>query len=129
MKNRIRIGIQPLLLGLCGLTAGLINGLLGAGSGILIAYALSALSPELRKDKRDLLANTTAIILPLSLVSAISYFRSGVLTADTPISRYLLPGIIGGLLGAWLLDKLPQRAIRNLFGGVVLLSGLIMLLR
>lgn len=129
MKKRIRVGARPLLLALCGLAAGLINGLLGAGSGILIAYALSALSPDLRQDNRDLLANTTAIILPLSLVSAVSYFRSGLLTADTPLTRYLLPGILGGLVGAWLLDKLPQSTIRRLFGSIVLLSGMIMLFR
>ena len=129
MKNRIRIGAQPLLLGLCGLAAGIVNGLLGAGSGILLAYALRALSPTLRRSSRDLLANATAIILPLSLVSFLSYLRSGALPPDARLGIYLLPGLLGGFVGGILLDKLPAHVIRRLFAGLVLVSGLIMLLR
>ena len=129
MKKHIRIGIHQLLLGLCGLTAGLINGLLGAGSGIFLAYALRALSPALRQDSRDLLANVTAIILPLSLVSALSYLRTGALPSDAGLGIYLLPGLLGGFLGGILLDRLPQAVVRRLFGSLVLISGLIMLLR
>ena len=129
MKKLARTAARPLLLGLCGLLAGTVNGLLGAGSGILITYALRAVSPALREDSRDLLANATAIILPLSLVSFLSYLRSGALPPDARLGIYLLPGLLGGFVGGILLDKLPAHVIRRLFAGLVLVSGLIMLLR
>ena len=129
MKKLARTAARPLLLGLCGLLAGTVNGLLGAGSGILITYALRAVSPALREDSRDLLANATAIILPISLFSAVSYLRAGALPPSDVYTVYLVPGILGGLIGAILLGKLPERAIRRLFATVVLVSGLIMLLR
>ena len=129
MKKMSRIPSHSLLLCLFGLLGGIINGLLGAGSGILLAYALRLASPALRKDSRDLLANATAIILPLSLISFLSYLRADALPPVNDLGVYLIPGIIGGLLGALLLGRLPELAIRRLFGSVVLVSGLIMLLR
>ena len=120
---------RPLLLCLFGLLAGAVNGLLGAGSGILLAYALRIASPALRRDSRDLLANSTAIILPLSLVSFLSYLRADALPPAADLGAYILPGVLGGLLGALLLGRLPELAIRRIFAGVVTVSGLIMLLR
>jgi uncharacterized membrane protein YfcA len=129
MKSIRSIGFKPLLTVLCGLGAGIINGLLGAGSGILLAYTLRALSPALRDDSRDLMANATAIILPISLVSVFFYLRAGTLPPPAQLSPFLLPGIVGGLFGALLLDKLSGTAVKRLFGSVVLVSGLIMLLQ
>ena len=129
MKQRLSSAGQLLLLGVCGVGAGVINGLLGAGSGVLIAYALGAVSPALRSDSRTLFANATAIILPISLVSAVSYYLTGALSPATELAGYLLPGLLGGLIGAWLLGRLPEKVIRRIFGSVVLVSGLIMLFR
>ena len=129
MKNTARLNAPPFLLALFGLIAGIVNGLLGAGSGILITYALRAVSPALRRDSRDLLANATAIILPISLISAVSYLRAGILPSSADCVVYLLPGIVGGIVGGLLLGKLPEQAIRRLFATVVLISGMIMLFR
>ena len=116
------------LLGVCGLAAGIVNGLLGAGSGVIIVFALQAVLGASLRDSRDIFANATAIILPISLFSAVTYFLSGELPA-TQLSRYLLPGVIGGLIGAFLLGKLPERVVKCIFALVVLVSGLIMLMR
>ena len=129
MKNAARSTAPLSLLALFGLIAGMVNGLLGAGSGILITYALRAASPALRRDSRDLLANATAIILPISLISAISYLRAGILPSLIDCAKYLLPGILGGIIGGVWLGKLPEQVIRRLFATVVLISGLIMLFR
>lgn len=129
MTVRYRSSGRLLLLGICGVAAGVINGLLGAGSGVLIAYALGAISPQMRADSRTLFANATAIILPISLVSTVSYAIRGTLPLTAELGRYLLPGLLGGFAGAWLLGRLPEAVIRRIFGGVVLISGLIMLFR
>lgn len=116
------------LLAVCGLAAGVVNGLLGAGSGVIIVFALQAALGTALTDSRDIFANATAVILPISLFSAVSYFLSGELPA-TQLSRYLLPGTIGGLIGAFLLGRLPERVVKCIFALVVLISGLIMLIR
>ncbi len=129
MSKIFHITYRPFLLALLGLLAGVVNGLLGAGSGILLTYALRIASPALREDSRDLLANSTAIILPLSLISLLSYLRADAIPPSADLGVYLIPGVLGGLLGALLLGKLPELAIRRLFAGVVTVSGLIMLIR
>lgn len=119
---------RAVTLSLCGLAAGVINGLLGAGSGVLIVWALQWTLGDKLTDSRDVFANATAVILPISLVSAISYFLTDALPA-AHLSRYLLPGVVGGLCGAYLLGRLPEHIVKRIFGLVVLVSGLIMLIR
>ena len=118
-----------LLLALCGFGAGIVNGLLGAGSGVLIVFALHAVLGKQLADSRDVFANATAVILPISLFSALSYLRAGALPAVTSLSAYLLPGAAGGVCGALLMNRLSGVAVKRIFGAVVLLSGLIMLVR
>ena len=125
----MKISAKVALLSACGLAAGIVNGLLGAGSGVLIVFALHLALGGAITDTRDIFANATAIILPISLFSAISYMLSGSLPPATQLGRYLIPGILGGICGAWLLGKLPETVIRRIFGSVVLISGLIMLMR
>ena len=117
------------LLSSCGFAAGIVNGVLGAGSGVLIVYALHAALGKTLADSRDVFANATAVILPVSLFSVISYFLHGSLPPAAQLGRYLLPGVLGGLCGALLLVRLPEIAVKRIFGGVILLSGLIMLVR
>ena len=125
----LKAPLRILLLCACGLAAGLINGLLGAGSGVLIVFALHAALGGTLSDTRDVFANATAVILPISLFSAVSYFLNGSLPPATQLGRYLLPGILGGLGGALLLGRLPEVTVRRIFGSVVLVSGLIMLIQ
>lgn len=120
---------KAMLLSLCGLAAGVINGLLGAGSGVLIVFALHAVLGSALGDTRDVFANATAVILPISLFSVLSYFLSGGLTGAAVLSPYLLPGALGGFLGAYLLGRLPESVIKGIFGLVVTVSGLILLIR
>ena len=117
------------LLSGCGFAAGIVNGVLGAGSGVLIVYALQAVLGKTLTDSRDVFANATAVILPVSLFSTVSYFLHGAMPPAAPLGRYLLPGVLGGLCGAWLLGRLPEVTVKRIFGGVILLSGLIMLVR
>lgn len=116
------------VLALSGLAAGVVNGLLGAGSGVIIVFALQAVLGASLHDSRDIFANATAIILPISLFSSVTYFLSGELPA-TQLSRYMIPGVIGGLIGAFLLGKLPEKVVKCIFALLVLVSGLIMLIR
>lgn len=118
-----------------GLVAGFINGLLGAGGGILLVFMLGALLPtveddetEQSADKRDIFANALASMLPVTAISVISYAARGDIHLEGA-EIYLFPAIIGGLLGAWLLDKLRFSTARRLFSIIVIASGIAMLLK
>lgn len=122
-----------------GFGAGLINGLLGAAGGILLVAVLPALpspppplsggNPFSRPgaDRRDLLTTALAVMLPISAVSAIRYWRAGIRPDVTLLVSLLLPVAVGGFLGAVLLERTPQTLLRRIFAAVVLVSGLKML--
>ena len=116
--------VLPLLL--LGLGVGLINGMLGAGGGILLIYGLQKLCKRVA-DKRSVFATAIAVILPLSGVSAIHYFRHGSLDINT-LGWLIFPAILGGALGAFLLRRLSPRVLSRIFAAFVLVSGVVMVL-
>ena len=110
-----------------GLGAGFINGLLGAGGGILIVFGLNKLLAGKLSDPRSVYASAIAVILPLSFLSALQYIRRGSPDLNT-LSYLLLPAVLGGALGALLLRKLSVKALSRIFAAVVLVSGITMVL-
>ena len=99
MRNK---GVRAMVL---GFFAGFLNGLLGAGGGIVAVWALGrGLEGEL-EDGRDLFANALCVTLPISAVSCLCYALRGSLSTEG-IGLYILPAILGGALGGVLLGKL-----------------------
>ena len=123
-----------LLLVVGGLASGFLNGLLGAGGGILAVLVLSAVlsaksnDPSASADKRDVFANALASMLPTAAVSAARYAARGAIRIENALT-YVLPAIAGGLAGALLLDRLPVTAVRRIFIVIAIFSGIVMLLR
>jgi len=119
-----RTALPLLLVG--GLATGLVNGLLGAGGGIVAVFVLvKVLGPALT-DRRDVFANALAIILPLSVISVISYTVGGSMPSGE-LNLLVLPAILGGLLGGILLDRIDPLWIQLIFSAIVLYSGVAML--
>ena len=112
---------KPLLIGSIAFTAGIVNGFLGTGGGILLMCALSMLPANSDSTARDKFAQVIAIVLPMSLISAISYGESVNLGSAVP---YILPGILGGVCGAVLLDKLSVNFVKKLFAVMVIWAGI-----
>ena len=111
-----------------GVLCGFINGLLGAGGGIIAVFALRlALGDEL-SDSRDVFANALCITLPISAISCFSYALRGNLKING-IGLYVVPAILGGLLGGVLLGKLRATAVRKLFSALVVISGILLIVR
>ena len=128
MNSQIRLVKKRRLLLWGGLAAGFLNGLLGAGGGIVIIWILEKTLEYRTDDKRDVFANALAVMLPISAMSAISYAVSGGLPRDD-ITRFLFPAILGGLLGAFLLDRIGADTVKTLFCLLVILSGVVMVVR
>ena len=121
-KNNIS---KMALLALFSLLAGAINGFLGTGGGIVLVYALGAITDN---DKKDNFAITLCAIIPMSLVSLISYGNSG--NIDTSLVKTLIfPAVIGGALGALLTDKIRTKYLSLFFALLVMYSGICMVVR
>ena len=121
--KRFFLQILPIIA--IGLGAGFLNGLLGAGGGILIVFGLNRwLGPRLA-DPRSVFASAIAVMLPLSLLSAVQYLRQGSL--DMAYLPFLIPpAIAGGVIGGLLLRRLSPVALSRLFAAVVLVSGIVL---
>ncbi len=110
---------------LSGAAAGLINGLLGAGGGMVLVPLLVGWCGL--EDKKAF-ATAISIILPLSLTS-IAVFA---MRESLPLGEawpYLLGGAIGGGLGGLLFKKMTANALHKLLGVVILWGGVQLLMR
>ena len=108
-----------------GVAAGFLNGLLGAGGGIVIVFGLGALLGKQLEDPRTVYATAIAVMLPLSAFSAWQYFQNGHLTEGN-LGLLVLPALAGGAVGAWLLRRLTPNLLARIFAAVVLISGIVL---
>ena len=101
-----------------GLGAGVINGLLGAGGGMVVVPLLSAMGVRGKRSH----ATALMVIVPLSAVSAVLYLVQGrVGFAD---ALPWLPGrLLGAYLGSRLMPKIATGWLKLLFGGLMLWGG------
>ena len=109
-----------------GLLAGLLNGLLGAGGGIVLVRGAERILPREYHDGRDVFANALCVMLPISAVSAIAYVMRGSVHG-LEFSRFVLPAILGGAGGGLLLAVIDTRLLRLIFSALVVWSGITMI--
>lgn len=106
-----------------GLVVGAVNGLFGAGGGMLVVPILSYLYGLSAKKSH---ATAIMIILPLCAVSAVVYALKG--SYDYSIFPATIVGVVaGGIAGALLLKKANNVALRYAFYFLMLLAGLKMI--
>ena len=101
-----------------GLVAGILNGLFGAGGGVAVVPMLENAGIEPKKAH----ATSISIILPLSILSGIFYLISGHISFETALP-YLPLGIVGALMGGWLLQKISNDLLRRIFGIIIIISA------
>lgn len=124
LKNGNKV-IFSLLFCLFSFLAGAINGFVGTGGGIIFIFTLNALTEN---NKKDNFSSTLLAIIPISLIGFYAYFSAG--SVDfLVLSSVSLPALFGGLLGAFLTDKLKIKWLNLIFGGLIIYSGISMLLR
>ncbi len=111
----------------CALLAGFVNGMLGTGGGIILVFLLSRIMrKEAGYTSRDVFATVIAIILPMSAVSLFVYFKGGNVDFREALP-YLPAGALGGVLGAFLLEKISIKLLKKIFALMVVYAGVRML--
>ena len=105
---------------IAGGAAGLINGLLGGGGGMVLVPLLQG---KCKLEARQAFATSVAVILPLCALSSVIYLFRGSITLSTALP-YLLGGTVGGLLGGKLFRQVNMVWLRRGFGLLLLYSGI-----
>jgi uncharacterized membrane protein YfcA len=106
----------------CGVLAGFINGLLGTGGGIILVFALCALNK--RQDGKDVFANVLIVTAFLSVISLFVYYMKGSFEVTNSGLVYALSAALGGLLGAFMLDRFNTGVVKKIFVCLVIFAGL-----
>lgn len=107
---------QPWKLILAGALAGAVNGLLGAGGGMILVPILSVMGME----QEEIFSTSVAIIFPICFVSLLFSQPVGLPMA----LPYLLGGMIGGALAFRFGKKIPVKWLHRIFGILVLYGGI-----
>lgn len=107
--------------------AGIVNGLLGTGGGIILVFWLAfVMKSDRGYSPRDVFATVISIVLPMSLVSLWVYASDGGIDFGNA-AEYLLPGVAGGVSGAFLLNKINVKLLKKIFAVMVIYAGIKML--
>lgn len=107
-----------------GLAAGVLNGLLGAGGGMIIV-------PLLRKsglEPAHAHATSISVILPICLLSSYFYLTQERVRLNEALP-YLPWGVAGALLGGWLLPRINKKWLQRCFGVLMLWAAIRMLIK
>ena len=109
-----------------GILAGIINGLFGSGSGMVILPALLSN----KQDEVTARGTTIMSILFLSIISSIFYLKNSNNSIDLNAIWYVVAGgIIGGTLGSKLIKKVPVKYLQILSGVFMVYTGITMFIK
>lgn len=103
---------------LLGAITGVANGLFGSGGGIIAVPMLQKAGMPVKNSH----AASLALTLPLSVISACVYVMSDVSYFYDALK--LIPlGLIGAAAGAILLKRIPNAALKRIFGVILIAAG------
>lgn len=103
-----------------GALIGFINGFFGGGGGMIVVPVLEKIYRFERKNSH---ATSIALILPITVISAIIYIIGA--KNDWAILGVCTLGVVaGGAGGAFILKKVQSRIVGYLFCAVMLIAGI-----
>lgn len=107
-----------------GALIGFINGLFGSGGGALLVPFLERM---LKVEEHKAHATAIATILPLSIMSSLVYIKHDVIEWDV-LLYVSLGGIVGGIIGAKLLNKISAKWLHRIFGAFLIVASIRMII-
>lgn len=109
---------------LFGILTGVVNMLIGSCGGVV---AVESLKKE-GLDQTKAHATAIAVILPLTVISAIMYIvRGNVTVSDSTV--YIIPGLIGSVVGSIALKKIPKKLLGKAFSIFIIYAGIRMIIK
>lgn len=116
MNKTVKNIILPII---AGVFIGFVNGFLGAGGGMLLVPFLTII---LKLDSKVAHSTAVFVIAPICLISGITYLIKGVV--DYHILLPVAIGtLIGSIVGTFLMKKFSSDVISLIFWGVMIFSG------
>ena len=118
------LSIKNITVAFFGILIGVVNGLLGAGGGMLAV-------PLLKKcglDQTQAHINAVAVILPVCVVSAVLYLYKGNVTF-LDAWPFIPSGILGSLLGTAIIKRISPLYLKRIFAVLMIYSGVRLILR
>jgi len=116
--------VEKFRVAILGIITGLANGLFGSGGGTLVVPGMERF---LGVEQHKAHATAIAVILPLSVISVVIYFKG--VEADWPMILWISAGgVVGGFIGAGLLNKISGTMLHKIFGAFMLAAAVRMIL-
>jgi uncharacterized membrane protein YfcA len=111
------------LLGIC---AGILSGLLGLGSGIILIPTLVLICSFEQKNAQGM---ALAIMVPMALVGALRYWKNPAIEMNVAVIGLIILGALAGaLVGTELMAQLPSHILRKIFAVVLIIVAVKMLI-
>ena len=105
---------------LAGIGAGIVNGLLGAGGGMILVPLLGLLTDM---DDRTVFASSIAIMLPICAVTLIITAATGGIDWSISVPYLIGSGIGGTAAGIWG-QRIPAKWLHRCFGILIVWGGI-----
>ena len=108
-----------------GLISGIVSGFFSAGGGLILVPAFIYF---LNMDEKKARATSLFCILPMVLITSFFYGRNNFIHWDIGI-KCAIGGIVGGIIGAKLLTKIPNKYLKIIFAGFLIYAGINMIIK
>jgi uncharacterized membrane protein YfcA len=116
---------QALILIITGLLAGFVGGTLGVGGGIIMVPVMVFFLGMTQHEAQG--TSLATMLAPIGILAVLTYSKSGQVNY-----RYAIVLAATFILGSWLGSKLsvnlPDKMLKQIFGGLMLLVGVKMIL-
>lgn len=116
--------LKKIKLPLLSILVGFLNGLFGAGGGMIAVPMLKSNGLPVQKSH----ATSIAMILPLCILSGYFYFKNGHFALQEALP--FIPGaVLGAVVGAFLLKKIHAIWLKRIFGVLIIYASIRILLK
>ncbi|MBQ1279180.1 MAG: sulfite exporter TauE/SafE family protein [Clostridia bacterium] len=107
-----------------GVAVGVINGMFGAGGGMLAVPLLKRVGLT----QREAHANAVAVILPVSVLTAVFYLARGNVNISDSLP-FIPTGLIGAYLATLIIKRISPIWLKRIFGGFMIYAGVRLLIK
>ena len=114
---------QIILLIIVGVAGGIINGLFGAGAGLLLVPMIKLVS---KLDEKKVHATTLGCVMFMCIASSVIFLIKK--QVDFELTLWCFIGsLIGAVVGTFLLQKFKNKVINIIFSGLLVVAGVLMI--